>query len=82
MNQSQKQMHGEAENRVKERYLLEEIADKEKIEASDKEVEEDIERISTMYNIEKDEFIKMIGGTEMIKYDVRMRKALEFLKNN
>lgn len=76
------QMKDEAENRVKERYLLEEIADKEKIEASDEEVEEDIMRISTMYNVEKDEFVKMIGGTEMIKYDVKMRKALEFLKNN
>jgi hypothetical protein len=40
------------------------------------------ERISKMYNVEKDEFVKMIGGTDMIKYDVRMRKALEFLKEN
>ena len=45
-------------------------------------IEEDIERISKMYNVEKDEFVKMIGGTDMIKYDVRMRKALEFLKEN
>lgn len=82
MKELETQMAPEAEKRVKERYLLEEIADKEKIEATDKDVEEDIERISKMYNVEKDEFVKMIGGTDMIKYDVRMRKALEFLKEN
>ena len=82
MKELEKQMAPEAEKRVKERYLLEEIADAEKIEATDKDVEEDIERISKMYNVEKDEFVKMIGGTDMIKYDVRMRKALEFLKEN
>jgi len=82
MDDLENQMKDEAENRIKERYLLEEIADKEKIEATDKDVEEDIEKISNMYNIEKEEFVKMMGGNEMIKYDVRMRKALEFLKNN
>lgn len=76
------QMKPEAENRIKERYLLESIAEKEKIEATDEEVEEDIKRIAEMYNIDKDEIVKMIGGKDMIKYDVKMRKALEFLKNN
>lgn len=72
----------EAENRVKERYLLEAIVEEEKIDATDKEVEEDIERISKMYNVEKDELVNMMGGVEMVKYDVKMRKALELLKNN
>ena len=67
----------EAENRVKERYLLEAIVEEEKIDATDKE---DIERISKMYNVEKDELVNMMGGVEMVKYDVKMRKALELLK--
>ena len=75
-------MRPEAEKRIKERYLLEGIAEAEKIEVSDKEVESDLERISKMYNVEKEDFIKMIGGTEMVKYDAKMRKTLEFLKNN
>ena len=75
-------MKPEAESRVKERYLLEAISEEEKIEVSDKEVEEDVERISAMYRVEKEEFIKMIGGTDMVQYDVKMRKALEILKNN
>ena len=56
--------------------------EEEKIDATDKEVEEDIERISKMYNVEKDELVNMMGGVEMVKYDVKMRKALELLKNN
>ena len=82
MEDLENQMKPQAEDRIKERYLLEEIANKENIEVTDKEVEEDIEKLSNMYNIEKDQLVNMIGGTEMIKYDVKMRKALEFLKEN
>ena len=82
MDDLEKGMHPEAEKRIKERYLLESVAEEEKIEVTEKEVEEDLERISKMYNVEKEEFIKMIGGKDMIKYDARMRKTLDFLKNN
>ena len=82
MEDLENQMKPEALTRVKERYLLEAVAEEEKIEVTEKEVEEDVERISQMYGVEKDEFIKMIGGTEMVEYDVKMRKALDFLKNN
>ena len=30
----------------------------------------------------KDELIKGFGGTDMIKYDQKMRKTIEFLKEN
>lgn len=82
MHDLENQMKGEAETRVKERYLLESVAEAEKIEVTKEEVEEDLERISAIYNVEKEEFIKMVGGTEMVEYDVKMRKTLEFLKNN
>lgn len=82
MEDLENQIKPEAENRVKERYLLEAIVEEEKIDATDKEVEEDIKRISKMYNVEKDELVNMMGGVEMVKYDVKMRKALELLKNN
>lgn len=82
MDDLENQMRPEAETRVKERYLLEEVAEVEKIEVSDEEIAADIERISSMYGLEKDEFVDMIGGTDMVQYDVKMRKALDFLKNN
>lgn len=82
MEDLENQMKPEAENRVKERYLLEEIALEEKIEVTKEEVEEDLTRISAMYGIEREEFIKMIGGTDVVEYDAKMRKTLDFLKNN
>ena len=82
MDDLENSMKPEAEKRIKERYLLEGIAEEEKIDVTDKEVEEDLERISKMYNVEKEEFIKMVGGTDMVKYDAKMRKTLDFLKNN
>ena len=82
MEDLEHQMEGEALNRVKERYLLEAVAEKENITVTKEEIDEDLERISSMYNVEKDEFVKMVGGTEMVEYDAKMRKALDFLKNN
>ena len=82
MEDLENQMKDEAEKRVKERYLLEAICEEEKIDATDEEVKEDIKRISAMYQVSEDEFVKMIGDSEMIKYDVKMRRTLDFLKNN
>ena len=82
MEDLESQMKGEAEKRVKERYLLEAVAEEEGIKVTKKEVEEDLERISAMYNVPKDEFVKMVGGTDMVEYDAKMRKTLDFLKNN
>ena len=82
MHDLESQMKPEAEGSVKERYLLEEIAEVEKIEVTEEEVDADLERISSMYNVSKEEFVKMVGGTDMVLYDVKMRKALDFLKNN
>ncbi len=82
MEDFEKQLEPEATNRIKERYLLESVAELEKIDATKEEVEEDIKKISEMYNMSEDDVLENIGGIDMIKYDVKMRKALEFLKNN
>ena len=74
------QMHEEAEKRVLYRLMLEEIAKSEKIEFSDKEVEEEAQKLADKYKMKKDEFLKLFGGTEMVKYDMTMRQAMETLK--
>lgn len=30
--------------------------------------------------MDKDEFLKLFGGLDMVKYDLKMRQALEVLK--
>ncbi len=78
----EKMMEEEASKRVKYRYFLEAVAEKEKIEIEDKEVEEESTKLAKHYGMEKEEFINAFGGTDMIKYDLKMRKAMELIKEN
>ena len=44
--------------------------------------EAEAEDLATKYNMKKDEFLKLFGGLDMVKYDKEMRKTIEFLKEN
>lgn len=77
-----KQIEPEATSRVKIRYLLEEVSKKENVEVTDEEVKEEVNRISTAYNVPENEVIDMIGGEEIIKADLKMRKAVDIIKEN
>ena len=74
------QMKEEALNRVKARLLLEEVAKAEKLEISDEEADQEAEKLAERYGMKKDEFLAAFGGLEMVKYDSKMRKAIEVLK--
>ena len=76
------QMKEEAIKRIKSRFLLEEIKKAEKIEATEKEAKEEAKKMAKQYQMDEKEFINVFGGLEMIKYDLEMRKAIEFLKEN
>ena len=74
-----KQMTPEACKRVKYRYLIEAVADAEKIEIADEDAMVEAEKMATNYGVDKEEFLSHFGGLEVVKYDMRMRKALELL---
>ena len=76
------QMREEAEKRVASRLLLEAIKVEEKIEIADDEAKIVAVELAKIYNMEKDEFLKLFGGIEMVKYDMEMRRAIEILKEN
>ena len=76
-----KQMEPEAEKRVKYRFILEEIVALEKIEITDKEAEDHAEEIAKQYNMKKEDLLKEYGGLEVLKYDMKMQKALDLLKD-
>ena len=76
------QMSEEANKRVSSRLLLEAIMTEEKIEIEAKEVEKEAEELAKKYNMKKDEFLGLFGGIEMVEYDMKMRKAIEVLKEN
>lgn len=75
-----KMVEPEATYRVKARYLLEAIAEAEKIEVTDKDVDEEIKKISELYNMTEEEVINTFQGKDIVKYDIEMRKAIEILK--
>ena len=76
------EMTKEAEIRLKYRYLLEAIAKEENIEVSDEEAHHELHHMCEHYHMTEEDLMKEIGSLEVVKYDVRMKKALEVLKEN
>jgi len=76
------QMEPEATKRIKYRYLLEAIADKEKIDFTEEEVNKKAEEMAENYGITVDELLKAYGSNEIVKYDMKMHRAIEILKEN
>lgn len=75
-------LKGEATNRIKTRYLLEEIMTKEDIKVTDAEAKKSATEEAKKYNISSEEFLSEIGGIEAMKFELKARKAVEILKKN
>lgn len=79
------QMKEEAEKRVRANLTLEAIADAENLEATDADVDQEIENMASMYGLAADQMRQMLdlqGGADALKGDLRIRKALDFLVEN
>jgi len=77
-----KEMEKASEKRLKEGYLLEAIIKEEKIEIKEEEVKEELKKMCDLYNITEEQLLKEFGSTEALKYELRLRKAIEVLKEN
>ena len=77
-----KQMEQDAKKRVLSRYLLEEVVSKEKIDFTDKEVKAKAKEMADNYGISVTDLEKAYGNLEVIKYDMKMHKALELITKN
>ncbi|MDE5540202.1 MAG: trigger factor, partial [Bacilli bacterium] len=76
------QMEPEATKRVKYRYLLDAIADAEKIDFTADEVKAKTKEMAENYGITEEELLKAYGSDEIVKYDMKMHRAIEILKEN
>lgn len=72
----------QATARIKTRYLLEAIIEKENLETTEEEVDKEIKELSEKYQTTEEEILKHYAERDVIKYDLTMRKALDVLKNN
>lgn len=76
-----KQAEPEAINRIKSRYLLDEIIEKEKLDATEDEVMEHAKEQASKYQCDVNEIIEMYGGMEVVKYDLLIHKAIKVLES-
>lgn len=81
-NALREQMKEEAENRVKVNLTLDAIAKEENIEASEEDVNAELEKMAGMYNMTVDSIKQALGGVEGIKADLQLKKAVDFLIEN
>ena len=75
------QMKGDAEKRLKYRYLLKNVIKDAKIKVTDKEVKDRIKEMAQMYNVTEEEIQKEIP-LDSIKFDRMYQKALELVCSN
>ena len=76
------QLEKEAYSHVLYRLMLEEISKLEKLEVTDEEASAEASKLAEKYNMKEEEFLKAFGGIEMVKYDLEMRKVIDYLKEN
>ncbi len=70
----------EALKRIKSRYLLDAIVEKEGLTATDEEAKEHARKTAEKYGADEKEIIESFGGLEVVKYDLLIHKAIEVLE--
>lgn len=73
------QMKDEANKHVLYRIILEKVKELEKVDVTLEEADKEAEELAKKYNVEKEEFLNMYGGLEMLKYELEVKKTLEIL---
>ena len=76
------QMKEDAAKRVKMNLTLEAIAVAENIEVSEEEANEELEKMSAMYNMPVEQIKQALGSIEGLKEDLKIRKAIDLLVEN
>ena len=75
-------MKEDALKRLKNSYFLQEVIKEEKIDVTDKEVNKELDEMAKKYNLTLDDVINYIGGEDALKFELKVRKALDIMKNN
>ena len=76
-----KELREEAYRKVKTRMIVSAIADEEEIQASEEDIENELEVMAIQYKMDKDQIREMLGVENMIfvANDIRMKKAVEMM---
>lgn len=81
MDQFKEQFMEGAKQQVKTKLALDAIVKAENIEASEEEIEAEVNKLAEQYNMEADK-IKAAVPTEQLSADITTRKAVDFIVDN
>ena len=81
IDQLKDQMRPQAERRIRTRLVLEAVAAKENIEASEELVEAELKKMSETYKMEVEQIKTIMGesGIREMKQDMAVQEAVDFL---
>lgn len=75
--------HEEARISIQNYLITQQIADNEKVEVSDAEVDFEVARMAQMYNMEEKQIREILGeNIKNLKNDIRQRRIIDFLVEN
>ncbi|MBQ9179468.1 MAG: hypothetical protein IJ132_01550 [Firmicutes bacterium] len=79
-----KDIREEAHRRVKSRMLVSAVVEAEDIQATEEEMNEQIELMAVQYQMEADQIREMLGVQNMgyLESDIKMRNAIQFMYDN
>ena len=75
------EMKSDAENKIKTSFVLGEIAEVEKVEVTDADIDAEVKELATMYNM-TEEGIKQRISVEDLRVELVIQKTVDFLKAN
>lgn len=76
------EMSSDAEKKIKTSFVLDEIAVVEKIEATEEDVNKELNNLAETYSMSVEDVKKNIGSGFDIKSEIVIKKTLDFLKEN
>ena len=76
------QMKEDAETRVRVSLVLEAIAEAEGVTVSEEDIQEELQTMSGQFNMDTEQIKQILGGTELVENDIRLKKTIEFLVEN
>lgn len=75
------EMRADAENKIKTSFVLGEIAEVEKVEVTDADIDAEVKELATMYNM-TEEGVRTRISVEDLRGELIIQKTVDFLKEN
>ena len=75
------QVRPEAERRIKKSLVIEAVAEAQKFEVSDDEVNEEMEKLAKQYQMDIEKIKEIMSGDQLenLRQDIKMQKSIKYI---